>query len=319
MAAVLIVDDDRDLASSVAGEVLRNGHRPFIAQSADEALETIRSNRIEVLVTDLRMGQHDGVDLIKEANRVSPTTRSILMSAYATARDYKNAVKVGAIDVLPKPFTPSDLSQAIQRAVDCDEGFRGTVHGLSLTDILQMFHYARRSLVVQLGGEEAEIHLRDGEIVHAQYREEQGEAALRALLNSRSGSVHTSPACPCPITISRPFSALLLDLVRQIDECDRDAREGAPAVPTGPVPTPSADADPLAEHSLPNELRAKTPTQAAVQRPLARDSAAVVAARRRAKLQARRTLHGERVAMYASIVLLGVAAVGSIVLVKMIF
>lgn len=238
MIGVLIVDDDRELVSSLEGEVSRMGYKTYVADSADAAIETMLNNQIEVMVTDLRMGRRDGIDLIKMAKQVSPKTRSILMSAYATARDYKVAVDLGAVDVLPKPFTPADLAQSIEKAVDCEEGFRGTVHGLSLTDIIQMFHFARRSLTIQIGAETNMIHMEDGEVTHAVAGAEEGKKALITLLQYRSGSVRTLPPVSCPRTIDVPFRGLLLDSLREIDENNRD---GAEALATQPTDTGGTD------------------------------------------------------------------------------
>jgi hypothetical protein len=50
--------------------------------------------------------------------------------------------------VLVKPFTASELLRTIQKAIDCETGFQGSVHGLSLIDMAQMFHLAQRSVTI---------------------------------------------------------------------------------------------------------------------------------------------------------------------------
>ncbi|HEY0253817.1 MAG TPA: DUF4388 domain-containing protein, partial [Kofleriaceae bacterium] len=174
------------------------------------------------LLTDLRMLESDGIDLLAQVREVSARTRAILMSGFATARDYQRAIECGAVRVLCKPFTSSELMQAIRQAIDCETGFRGNIHGLSLIDLLQMFHYARRSVAIVVDSwAPGNLFLDEGRIVHAVYRELTGEPALRAILAMPAGSLRTMvlpDGTPCSIT--RDFSTLLLDSLRTIDEAN---------------------------------------------------------------------------------------------------
>ncbi|MCA9667306.1 MAG: response regulator [Myxococcales bacterium] len=224
-STILIVDDDARMVKALAGEIRRMGYDVETCESADAAIEQLLNSSFDLLLTDLRMAGRDGIDLIKMAGEISPNTRSVLMSAYATARDYKTAIDMGAVEVLTKPFTPDDLGEALRKAIESSDGFQGNVHGLSLTDILQMFHFSRRSMKLQVGADGA-IHLVSGEIHHAERGDKQGREALVELLRARSGSVRTAPAEPCARTLDTSFDALLLDVMREIDE--------------GPAPKPAA-------------------------------------------------------------------------------
>lgn len=219
---ILIVDDDTNLADSLRDEVVRMGFGARVCDSADAALEVVLNSKVDVLLTDLRMAGRDGIELIKLVRQTSPETRTLLMSAFATAKDYKVATEHGALDVLTKPFTPEDLAEALRKAEDSQTGVQGTVHGLDLTDILQMFHLSKRSLIVKVGADGA-IHLREGEIVHAVAGEQEGEEALLTLLSARSASVRTAAAAPAvERTIEARFDQLLMDAMRQLDESRRD-------------------------------------------------------------------------------------------------
>jgi hypothetical protein len=142
------------------------------------------------------------------------------MSGFATARDYQRAVELGAVRVLCKPFTPADLIQCIQEAVECGIGFRGSFHGLSLVDMLQMYNYARRSVTIAVSGRSpGRMHLRDGQLVHAEHLGESGELALATILAMSAGTLCTTPLPPHPPqTITRDFRHVLLDALRSIDE-----------------------------------------------------------------------------------------------------
>src|SRR5262249_51445859 len=87
----------------------------------------------------------------------------------------------------------------------------------------QMFHFARRSVCVTVGGRQGgEIHVRDGEIVHAVQGDVTGEEALRRILGMVSGAIRSGPLVAEETSIARPFDALVLDTLRALDEEKRE-------------------------------------------------------------------------------------------------
>jgi hypothetical protein len=124
------------------------------------------------------------------------------------------------VRVLCKPFTSSELLLAIRQAVDCETGVRGSIHGLSLVDLLQMFHYARRSLAIVVDGwAPGHVFVSEGRVVHATYRDLAGEDAVRAILAMPAGSLRTMVLPDgIPRTITRDLESLLLDSLRTMDE-----------------------------------------------------------------------------------------------------
>ncbi|MEZ4371532.1 MAG: response regulator [Polyangiaceae bacterium] len=226
MTSVLVVDDDQQLVSAISRDLRANGYDVLSASSVDGALEQLEERVSDVVLTDLRMAEADGIDLLLAIRERGLNSRPILMSAYATARDHQKAVELGAVRVLCKPFGSRELLDAIQQAIDCATGFRGSVHGLSLIDMLQMFHYGRRSITLRVDDAVAgQIHFEDGEIVHAEHGETTGEEALKAILAMPTGSLSTGAFQRGNTTIERSFQSLLLDLLRTVDEQQRDDAE----------------------------------------------------------------------------------------------
>lgn len=223
MTSILIVEDDEQLRSAVARDLVHRGFSVTTVESVDDALGKLRQHGFDVLLTDLRMGERDGIDLLAALPDVAPTTPAILMSAYASARDHQRAIELGAVQVLCKPFTSVELAQAIRKAMECETGFRGTLHGISLVDVLQMFHLSRRSVCLTVGGRTGgAIHVREGEIVHAVQGNSVGEEALRSILGVPSGSIRTAPLESEQRSIERTFQGLLLDMLRGLDEEQKD-------------------------------------------------------------------------------------------------
>ena len=127
-----------------------------------------------------------------------------------------------------------------------DGGLFGTVQGVSLIDLLQMYHLARRSVVLHCAdrGLVGEIYINRGEIVHAYTAGTTGRTALRRLLGLREGLVTSKPTTGGRArSIDEPMQPLLLDLMREIDEDSMPTRGGH--VPSRRLCT-DGEADPVA-------------------------------------------------------------------------
>ena len=220
MTSILVVDDDLELSETLARDLRAQGFEVHTANSVNDAVSALKKRNIDVLLTDLRIhSERDGIELLKQTSQVSSQTRSVMMSAFATAQDYQAATQQGVVKVLWKPFSNEDLLMAIQEAVESKTGFRGNIHGLSLIDLLQMMHFARRSVAITVRGPTSgQIYLQDGQIIDAESGGLKGEEALRTILANPSGAIHTSVLSPRPRNIKRDFEGLLLDALRQIDE-----------------------------------------------------------------------------------------------------
>jgi CheY-like chemotaxis protein len=220
VTSVLVVDDDLELSESLARDLRAQGFEVHTANSVVGAVTILKKRNIDVLLTDLRINsERDGIELLKQASQVSSQTRAVMMSAFATAQDYQAATQQGVVKVLWKPFSNEDLLVAIQEAVESKTGFRGNIHGLSLIDLLQMMHFARRSVAIAVRGPTSgQIYLQDGQIIDAESGGLKGEEALRTILANPSGAIHTSVLAPRARNINRDFEGLLLDALRQLDE-----------------------------------------------------------------------------------------------------
>lgn len=248
MSSVLVVVDDEAFAGALARELNERSYTVIIAYSVSEAVEQLARHRPRVMLASLRLGSEDGIDLIQEARQTSHRTRTILMSANGTARDYRTAVEAGAVTVLCKPFEASELIDAVDLALECGSGFRGSLHGLSLIDLMQMFHLTRRSirLLVTDGEFSGTISFRTGELVDARWREKVGVEALSSLLSSSYGRVETLPVRETEQTILGSFDSIVLDTLRCLDENGPASTRRSvqdPARPPSLVPPASVPSD----------------------------------------------------------------------------
>ena len=115
---LLIVDDEPSNVDSLVRIFGREGMNVLSAPDGREALETLRKQRIDVLLTDLMMPGMTGVDLLKAARSVAPETEVILMTAYGTVETAVEAMKEGAYDFITKPLKRAHVVRVVAKALE---------------------------------------------------------------------------------------------------------------------------------------------------------------------------------------------------------
>jgi DNA-binding NtrC family response regulator len=116
-ARILVVDDEPDMVETVARILTRLGHEPVTATDGATALELLARERPDLVLTDLKMPGMDGLEVLKEVKRISPEAPVILFTAHATIETAVEAIKGGAFDYIPKPFTADQLQVVIERGL----------------------------------------------------------------------------------------------------------------------------------------------------------------------------------------------------------
>lgn len=113
--SILVVDDE-PLVRDLLNEVLkREGYRVTLVKDGHSALKRIKENHFDLVVTDVKMPGLDGLTLLKEIKKVSPSTFVMVITAYGSIEDAVQAMKEGACDYLTKPVIPDQIKIAIQK------------------------------------------------------------------------------------------------------------------------------------------------------------------------------------------------------------
>jgi two-component system response regulator HydG len=115
---LLIVDDEPGVLESVSKIFEREGLAVLRASGGREALELLRSEPVQVVLTDLTMPGMSGMELMRTARTVAPHAEVILMTAYATVDGAVEAMKEGAYDFVTKPLKRAQLVRAVQKALE---------------------------------------------------------------------------------------------------------------------------------------------------------------------------------------------------------
>jgi len=114
---VLVVDDERDHADGLVEALGRLPVKALAVYTGEDAIEMIRRQRVDVVVTDLKLeGKADGLAVLSEARQNSQSTEVILITAYATIENCKEAIKQGAFDYLVKPLDIDQLRTLVEQA-----------------------------------------------------------------------------------------------------------------------------------------------------------------------------------------------------------
>ncbi len=112
---VLVVDDEPNIRTTLGISLESLGCAVSNAATADEALAALRGHPQDLILLDLRLGEEDGLELLPRLSAESPGVSVVVITAYATFDTAVEAVKRGAQDYLPKPFTPDQIRQVVER------------------------------------------------------------------------------------------------------------------------------------------------------------------------------------------------------------
>src|SRR5690242_12135631 len=112
---ILLVDDEKNIRHTLTVTLKSWGHDVTSASSVEEATKLLKSGRFDFTLTDFRMQGNTGLDLIRFARSLSSPPISVVMTAYASFENAVNAIKEGAYDYIPKPFSNSQLEHLITR------------------------------------------------------------------------------------------------------------------------------------------------------------------------------------------------------------
>ncbi len=114
---ILIVDDEPDMLANGSRILSRQGYVCATASDGRTALAVLERDRPDVLLTDLKMPEMDGMALMRHAHELDPALPVIVITAFATIESAVSAVKEGAFDYLPKSFSVEQLRVAVERAL----------------------------------------------------------------------------------------------------------------------------------------------------------------------------------------------------------
>jgi len=112
-----VVDDQESMREFLEIMLTKEGYRVATARHGEQACEILDNETFDLVISDIRMKNIDGIGVLKKVKDVNPDATVILISAFATAETAVEAMKEGAYDYIPKPFKVNDLKRVVKDAL----------------------------------------------------------------------------------------------------------------------------------------------------------------------------------------------------------
>lgn len=114
---IMVVDDEDGICQNVAKILTKSNFNVTSATSAKEALDLMAETPFELVISDIIMPGMNGLQFLKSLKEKWPATKAVMMTAYASTDTAVKAIRLGALDYLPKPFTPDELRSMVDQAL----------------------------------------------------------------------------------------------------------------------------------------------------------------------------------------------------------
>jgi len=115
---ILVVDDSVNTLEVIQRNLISEGYQVFTASGVPEALEILDGTELDLVITDLKMPKVSGLDLVRHIRENFKNTEVMMITGYPSIEGAVEAVKTGAEEFLPKPFTDAELLSAVQRVLN---------------------------------------------------------------------------------------------------------------------------------------------------------------------------------------------------------
>lgn len=236
---VLIADDEKSFLLSLRDGLKRHEgqFRVLTAENGREAISLLRALPVDLLITDLKMPQLDGFELLAWTTREKPGLPVIVMTAFGTAEIEAQLAEIESLQYLEKPLALSDLESAIFTALKARA--RSYIRGITLATFIQLMHIEKKSCTLKIrhGEDLGYLFLRAGELYDAKCGSQSGETAAYEILSWVDTEIEMDPHCRRQErVIASSLEYLLIDAYRLRDEKRHQGQDPTP--PESPSPQP---------------------------------------------------------------------------------
>ena len=221
---VLLVDDDTEMLHA-----LKEGFKKYqesfavlLAEDGLKALEVLKRNIISLVVTDLKMPNMDGFELLAHIMEHYPDIPVVIITGYSTPEMEQLAREGGAVGYIAKPFLIENLAHKILTSLR-KESEGGTLHNISSGMFLQLIEMEQKTCTIRLekktGGQKGILFFRDGEILDARVNNLQGESAAHEIFSWDAVNLSIQNGCALNENkIQSDLQPLILEAMRRKDE-----------------------------------------------------------------------------------------------------
>lgn len=166
--SLLVVDDEESVAVTMGAILEMDGYRVSICTSGVDALRRLHEARFDLVLTDLRLDDADGLSIVSEVCRLQPDAVSIILTGYASLESAIKALREGAYDYLIKPCDVEELRAVVARGVERHQlGVQLKARLAELQEANTTIHELNRDLQVRIDAATAELQQRMFELARA--------------------------------------------------------------------------------------------------------------------------------------------------------
>jgi DNA-binding NtrC family response regulator len=115
---ILVIDDEDIVRTSCSRALVPEGYEVKLAKNGIEGLKMIGEEKCDIVLTDLKMPDMDGIEVLQKIKEGWPDIEVIIITGYQTVDTAVKSIKLGAFDYIEKPFTPDALLVAVAKAMD---------------------------------------------------------------------------------------------------------------------------------------------------------------------------------------------------------
>ena len=219
MKNVLVVDDDRGTLQ-VASRALLSLKDLSVVTAENGALATkiLAEQPVDILVTDLQMPVMGGYQLLAYVSERHPSMPAIVITSFLDLDTWGLAMELGALRVLPKPVVPTMLQQEVKTLLEREP--EGQVKGLGVGSLLMLMHWEKKTctMTVQSRGRIGMLYVNQGDLIHASYRDREGEKAALEVLAWERPAITFVEACRVERSIQLDTPGVLMRASMLSDE-----------------------------------------------------------------------------------------------------
>jgi CheY-like chemotaxis protein len=243
MTKILIVDDDKTFRLSLSEGLseLEEGYTIIAAENGKSAVSVLNSTKIDLVITDLKMPEMDGFELIAYIRKYHPALPAIVISAFGTPEIEKGVKQMGALEFAEKPIDFDNLIQIISDTLNSKSS--GFVRGISLASFLQLIALEKKTCTLNVQSDEQKglLYFTAGVLTDAKTETLSGEEAALKIIAWETGEIEIVGKNPKrKQNIHQPLDYLLMEALRRKDENNRFA-------PINNNPEDGTGADPALE------------------------------------------------------------------------
>ncbi len=139
--SVIVVDDERTIRLGLTASLESLNVGITEAVNGEDALEKLRERNFRLMLLDLKLPGMDGMEVLRRAREIRPEMRVIVITAHGTIENAVDAMKLGAVDFIQKPFAPSEIRELVSRVID-----RDAIEEQKAADYASHFELAKRCI-----------------------------------------------------------------------------------------------------------------------------------------------------------------------------